>query len=249
ACVARRRSMAEPVRLRLVAGLSRHGESIECASCGRRFEDETFAVSIEDEGSAIPRDLLPHLFQSGLNTREIDRDESVASDFGSAAEAVHQLHGHLSLRSSPGRTVFRLFFPLETTDAPLEPDGSIMPSQNTILVVDDETAVASFIALVLGDAGYDVRVADSPGVALSMFADHRNEFALVITDQTMPGMTGFELAREIRMSSPGMRIVMCSGNPEDEQAGRTEGEIDAWIGKPLGRRELLMTVGMLLERS
>jgi len=94
-----------------------------------------------------------------------------------------------------------------------------------ILLVDDEPSVSRAIRMLLEHEGFKVHVANNGETALALYASDR--FDLVITDFSMPGMTGGEMAQVIKSRSPATPVVMCSGNPPKDCSA-----IDIVIRKP-----------------
>jgi CheY-like chemotaxis protein len=99
------------------------------------------------------------------------------------------------------------------------------PQARTILLVDDNTDTRLLTKMFLNNFGYEVDSADSAQEALSRF--NPGQHKLVLTDNSMPGMTGGEMAQVIKTRSPQTPIVMCSGNPPKDTSA-----IDIVIRKP-----------------
>ena len=85
------------------------------------------------------------------------------------------------------------------------------PQPQTILLVDDNTDTLQLTKMFLNNFGYEVDSAESAGEALARFNPAHH--SLVLTDNSMPGMTGGEMAQVIKSRSPATPVVMCSGNP------------------------------------
>lgn len=116
-----------------------------------------------------------------------------------------------------------------------------------ILFVDDEVPLTELGRIMLVRLGYDVVVRTSGREALEAFRALPYRFDLVITDQTMPQMTGEELAKQMRRLRPDMPIILCSGFSHlvDEAKARAAG-IDAFCMKPLVMRDLAQTIRRVL---
>lgn len=117
-----------------------------------------------------------------------------------------------------------------------------------ILAVDDDLEVLHFLAAVLKRAKYQVETANDPHSGLERFK--QGSFDLVITDRQMPGLTGDELARSIKLHRAGTPVLMVTGTGRQirESGGKLEG-VDMVIGKPVGPKQLLEAVESLLSRS
>lgn len=98
-------------------------------------------------------------------------------------------------------------------------------SVRTVLLVDDNVDTRLLTKMFLNNFGYEVDSADCPSEALSRFDPSIHD--LILTDNTMPGMTGAEMAHIIKLRSPSTPVVMCTGNPPGDSAF-----IDVMIKKP-----------------
>jgi CheY-like chemotaxis protein len=118
-----------------------------------------------------------------------------------------------------------------------------------ILFVDDEDAIAHLGQALLEPLGYEVVVTTSSLAALETFRAAAHRFDLVITDQTMPAMTGEALARAVRQIRPDIPIILCTGfsHTMDADKARALG-IDAFLFKPLRAWELSATIQQVLEQ-
>ncbi|MGE3525760.1 MAG: response regulator, partial [Gemmatimonadales bacterium] len=167
---------------------------------------------------------------------------------------VMQSHeGTVRLDSEPGRgTTVRCFFPA----LPTEPTGiaelaeDIPPGQGErVLYLDDEPSLARLGERRLASLGYHATVSIDPETALSLFRVQPDLFDLVITDYSMPGMTGLAFAELIRAIRPDVPIIMLTGFVEDadETALKTSG-IDLLLRKPVSLESLGKSVRETLDR-
>ena len=127
-------------------------------------------------------------------------------------------------------------------------DESIPTGDERILFVDDEEALVEMGEDVLAELGYDVTSRTSSKEALSLVKENPARFDLIITDQTMPGMTGVELAKEILAIRPDTPIIMCTGFSHVVDAGKAKvAGISAFAMKPLTKREIARTIRQVLD--
>ena len=117
------------------------------------------------------------------------------------------------------------------------------------MVVDDEPMLTRGMKALLTRYGYEVVPYTSSQEALAAFEAHPDRFDLVITDQTMPQITGEELARKLRQSRPDLPIILCTGFSHviNADSAREQG-IDAYYMKPLSVQELTVTIQKVLEQ-
>ena len=150
-------------------------------------------------------------------------------------------------------TTFQLFFPViegekkeieEKSELPL-PSGT-----ERILFIDDEEVLAEVGKEALEHLGYKVTIRTSSTEALELFKAKPGYFDLVITDMSMPNMTGEELSREVMKIRPDMPIILCTGFSHiiSKEKAREIG-IQAFIMKPLVRKDLAETVRRVLDQK
>jgi len=113
----------------------------------------------------------------------------------------------------------------------------------TILVVEDTEATAQITRILLENWGYIVLEAHSPTEALDLFASHASEVHLLLTDVLMPGMSGPQLAEELRRTQPNLAVVFMSGYPADQFAGPGE----SYLPKPFNPWTLSQMVRKTLD--
>lgn len=116
-----------------------------------------------------------------------------------------------------------------------------------ILIVDDEKAVAGFLSELLEKRGYKVQVETDSNQALSTYLRSPSSYRLIITDQTMPGMTGMELAQAVLNQDPNVPIILCTGYSDtlNQQQALNLG-IKKFMTKPMQLGEIMSSVENLL---
>jgi DNA-binding NtrC family response regulator len=122
-----------------------------------------------------------------------------------------------------------------------------MQENARILVVDDDHSLAGFISELLSNFGYQVTTMYDSRQALEHYLDTADGYDLVITDQTMPGMTGVEMSIEILKHKPKQAIMLCTGYSDQVDAHRArEMGIMSYMEKPMETRKLLAEVSRVL---
>jgi PAS domain S-box-containing protein len=161
--------------------------------------------------------------------------------------------GMIRLESELGkRTVFRVYFP--RVREPAKPDAasaqSLPRGTERILLVDDEPALAGICKRMLSFLGYQVEVRTSAVDAFELFGTDPYRFDAVLTDMTMPNLTGLSLSKKILALRPDLPIIMCTGFSDqiDEAAIRSAG-VRALILKPLVLTELATHVRRVLDQT
>ncbi|MBU4263881.1 MAG: response regulator [Proteobacteria bacterium] len=167
---------------------------------------------------------------------------------------VKSRHGHISVYSELGKgTTFHVYLPcvaMETYAAEAENKGSVPMGHERILMVDDEEQVISILRQILEGLGYTVTALTGSIATWQAFSSHPQDYDLVITDMTMPDMTGTELALKILRLRPDMPIVLCTGFNEQisEEKAKSLG-IRAYITKPVLRNDFAVVVRRTLDEA
>ena len=158
---------------------------------------------------------------------------------------MKQSGGSSRVESAPGEgTTFELFFPRDVSARPVDvrAAGAVdhTHGRETILLVEDEEGVRNVTRRILVAAGYSVLTAASGGEALQIWAGHKDEVSLLLTDVVMPGMNGRELADRLVAMSPKLKVAYMSGYTDDAIVHR--GVLDPgthFIGNPFSSAALL----------
>lgn len=209
-------------------------------------------LTVKDTGVGIDPKTLVRIFDPFFTTKEVDKGT------GMGLAVVHGIvEGHggaITVESQPGRgTTFNVYFPaFEGAEAPVPPVGKVALSPGTerILLVDDEEALADLGGKTLERLGYSVKTFTSSLRALKYFKAHWEEFDLVITDYTMPKMTGVSLAKEILDIRPGLPIIITTGfsQPLTGEKVRSLG-IKRVLRKPLRANRMAQVVREVLDEG
>ncbi len=167
---------------------------------------------IRDTGHGITNETKEKIFDPYFTTKEVDKGTGLGL---SVVLGIVKSHGgKISVESvvNSGST-FQVFLPI--VDPEVDSGKNLeekLPSGNeSILLVDDEETVATVEKQVLESLGYTVTVKTSSIEAYEAFKKHPQKFDLVITDQTMPNMTGVDLAKELLLLKPNIPIILCTG--------------------------------------
>jgi len=213
-------------------------------------------LSVADSGTGIAPDVLPRIFEPFFTTKEVGRGSGLglAMVYG----IVKQHQGWIEVASEPGAgSVFRIFLPDARISAPVS-TGPLVESKppggtEAILLVEDDETVRSFMCRLLGRHGYLVHQAASGREALERWHDGAGEAKLLLTDVIMPGgITGFELASQLRAQRPALRVIVMSGYNGDGAAGHAGFDKAAgirFLQKPCAARELLLAIRQALDQK
>jgi len=220
-----------------------------CTACGQSVHAHCVMLRVEDSGPGIARALRTQVFQPFFTTKEVGKGTGLG--LAVVHGVVHRNGGHVLLGDGTDGARFDVLLPLAPTG--LIPLAAVHPdarpdsgSGRHVVVVDDEPLLAEYWREVLSEAGYRVSIFADGESALTAFLAEPSAFDLVVSDQTMPGMTGDVLAREIRDRRPAVPVVLCSGYSERLQ--RADGMppgVAAMLDKPVSRERMLKVINAL----
>jgi len=209
-------------------------------------------LSVRDTGHGIPRESLERIFEPYFTTKE--KGEGTGLGLAVVHGIVKDHGGEIRVYSEEGRgTDFNIYLPLmeHQTNKPRERMETILPGKGeTILFVDDEQMVVDLNKSVLENLGYRVVTETDPVKAIEIFKEGCDTFDLVITDKTMPHLTGFDVARAVRNIRADMPVVLCSGFQEKGDMERLEKlGINRLMIKPTKMSILANTIRDILDKD
>jgi len=197
-------------------------------------------LTVTDTGCGMDSETLEHIFDPYFTTKEVG--EGTGLGLSVVHGIVNTHNGVITVESEPEKgTTFHVYFPIiEKEEKIQEEDEGPLPTGNErILFVDDEQMILDIGKGILGELGYDVITKKSSAEALELFRAEPDRFDLVITDMTMPKMTGDQLARELMKIQPDIPIILCTGfSPKISGKQAKEIGIKAFAMKPLVRRDM-----------
>jgi PAS domain S-box-containing protein len=190
-----------------------------CASCRKPVQGCMVELSVRDTGPGIAPEVMDRMFEPFFSTKETGKGSGMG--LSTVHGIVHEHGGHIVVDSQPGAGAqFRILFPALAGDQAGNRKRSRSASGSRrraprlagrVLVVDDEEMVGEFMGELLASWGLQVTVKNSPLDAQKVLAEDPARFDLVVTDQSMPKLTGLELARRLLELRPGLPVVLYTG--------------------------------------
>ncbi len=213
---------------------------------------EWVALTVEDTGQGMENETLQRIFTPFFTTKQ--PGEGTGMGLSVVHGIVRELGGDISVQSHPGEgAVFTVLLPM----ADQQTNGGLVSSEEPlpggtehIVVVDDEKEIRETCRMMLGHLGYAVTTSGAPDKVLALIEQAQPPVDLVITDQTMPKLTGLDLTEEIRRLHPHIPVILCTGYSDrlNYDIAREAGACDLLM-KPVDLRGLSMAVRSALDMS
>lgn len=226
-----------------------------CNSCHLDFSGIYVVIQVEDDGCGIDTITKKRLFEPFYSTKEVGKGTGMG--LAIVHGIVHNHDGHILVESEVNKgTSIKILLPQEiksnvqpTFDKSMQSaDISNSVAGKHILIVDDEIYITNFLSTLLKKYHYKVTVKNDSKSALSYFKKHHDEIDAVLTDQTMPKLSGIDMAVKMLEISKDLPIVLCTGFSEsvDEEMALSK-NIRAFLAKPVKLNELLKIVNSLFD--
>ena len=208
-------------------------------------------LTVSDTGCGMDNATLNKIFDPYFTTKEADKGTGLGL---SVVHGIVESHGGaIAVSSSPGQgTRFDVLFPEASTDKQSSENEfkSVPTGTERILLVDDEDAVVETGRSILEKLGYRVEAYTNPQKALDEFRSRGGDFDLVITDMSMPHLTGEELSRQLMEIRHDIPILLCTGYSEQFDAANADAMgIQKFLIKPLEMSQLANIIRDVLDQK
>jgi CheY-like chemotaxis protein len=207
-------------------------------------------LSVSDTGSGIAPELQERIFEPYFTTKE--KEQGTGMGLAMVHGIIKRQGGRVAVQSTVGEgTTITLFFPVfeepTTLDKILNLD-ELVGGDEHILLIDDEQPVVSATAEMLRSLGYQVTGLTSSREALLRFLEAKDRFDIIVTDLTMPYLTGIELCHKIKEIRPEIPVLLFTGFLEDfSRASAIQSGVDGFCMKPISMKEMARTIRNLLK--
>jgi CheY-like chemotaxis protein len=227
------------------------GDKIPAAKQVGLLHGNYVQLQVADTGTGIPPDIIDSIFEPYYTTK--GPGEGTGMGLAMVQGIVESYGGQIGVESSLRQgTTFTIYLPIaksHKTSPDYQPEALPTGSER-VLFVDDEAPIAQLGSIMLGRLGYDVTTRVSSTEALGLFKARPLDFDVVITDMTMPGMTGDVLAIEIMKIRAHIPVILCTGYSKriSEENAHDIG-IKAFVYKPFVKADLAKTVRKVLDQN
>lgn len=238
--------------------LSISTEPIMGARLRKRFpnvrEEQYVCISIADSGIGMDESIRSRIFEPFFTTKEPGKGTGLglAVVYG----IVKNHHGFIDVESERGRgTKFLLYLPfppsgIETLPVEAKGMGEVAGGNETILVVEDEVDLREFVKMLLEGKGYRVLTANDGEDAVTVYARHRDEIALVLSDIGLPKLGGWEAYQEMKGLNPKVKAILASGYLEPSlRSEMVQAGVKEVIQKPYVPNEILGKIREVIDSA
>ncbi len=208
-------------------------------------------LKIQDTGTGISKEIINNIFDPYFTTKGVNKGTGLGLSV--VHGIVKNLNGEIFVESIEREgTTFEIYLPAmegQKAKPDVKTDRKPMGDER-ILLVEDEPHVAKIESRMLERLGYQVVCKNDPKEALVLFTQDPDRFDLVMSDQTMPGITGDKLAKEILAVKPDLPVIICTGYSELMDGAQIKKlGIKAILMKPIILSELAQTIRSILDQS
>lgn len=243
-CINAKDAMDGAGKITVSLGLNREMND-ECSSCYRQVQGEWVEITIMDTGSGIEPDVINRVFDPFFTTKTVGKGTGMG--LAVVGKIVESYKGHIIVKSELGKgTGIHLLFPAVYESSKKELQNKAAPiteefnsDGKSLLIVDDEADLAGFMAEMLTMHGYKCISETSSIEALKLYENAPDAFDLIITDQTMPGLTGCDMIVKIREIKPDQAVIMVTGYSETMDSSLVRKLDIDFLQKPVDTNKLL----------
>ncbi|PMB48736.1 hybrid sensor histidine kinase/response regulator [Fischerella thermalis CCMEE 5201] len=205
------------------------------------------AITVADTGVGIAPEILDRIFEPFYTTKEFGKGTGLG--LSTVLGIVKSHGGFVNVYSEVGKgSQFKVFLPAQQTPESLEEPEKELPIGNgeLILVVDDEDSIRDITKTSLETHNYKAITASDGIEAIALYAEHRDEISVVLTDMLMPSMDGLTTIRTLKKINPNVKIIAVSGLASTEKVNAAADiGVKAFLSKPYTAKQLLQTIGVV----
>ena len=226
-----------------------------CTSCKDILHGNFVKLTIQDTGSGIQPNIIDLIFEPFMSTKEVGKGTGMGLSV--VHGILHKHHSHIVVESEVGQgSSFHILIPPLNDRAITSKSNNKQKEtatvddgkQKHILVVDDEESIAEFLKNLLTSYNYQVTYTTSSHDAVNIYSAAPSEFDLIITDQTMPELSGTEMIKQMFEINPDVPVILCSGYSEDvDRDSAIELGCATYLQKPIRSATLIQTLHEIFD--
>jgi PAS domain S-box-containing protein len=202
-------------------------------------------ITVSDTGIGIRPEILDRIFEPFFTTKELGKGTGLG--LSTVIGIVKSHGGFINVYSELGRgSQFKIYLPAQDAKEIIEePEVGLPPGNGElILVVDDEDSIRDITKTSLESYNYKAITASDGIEAIALYAEHRDEISVVLTDMVMPSMDGITTIRTLRKINPAVKIIAVSGLAFSDKVNTIyDMGVKAFLSKPYTAKQLLETIG------
>ncbi|NTW53578.1 MAG: PAS domain-containing protein [Chlorobaculum sp.] len=215
-------------------------------------EGDYIELSVSDSGTGMDETTIERIFEPFFTTKSIEKGA------GLGLSVVHGIvaaaNGQLNVESNQGKgSTFHVYLPIVENKpvAKAEEKPQAAKYAANVLFIDDEPAAIHMVTIMMTKLGYNIRAENSPLEALKLFRKQPDQFDLIITDLTMPDMTGLQLTTELHKISPSIPVILMTGYGKiiDHDTPLRHYGINRLLKKPVKLAQLASAVNEVLSST
>lgn len=216
------------------------------------LSDSYALLCVEDQGVGIDEKIINKIFDPFFTTKVKGRGTGMGLSV--VHGIINSMDGFIKIQSEQGvGTECRVYFPIredpDNTESGKSDEEELKQGNESILLVDDEEDILKVEEIMLSRLGYRITVSSNGQEALEIFNSNPDSFDLIITDQTMPVMSGDILISELRKVRPEIPVILCSGNLQAaDNSMQKEENPTAYIHKPILIKDMQNAINMVLKK-
>jgi two-component system cell cycle sensor histidine kinase/response regulator CckA len=208
-------------------------------------------ISVSDTGTGIPPEYIDRIFEPFFTTKEVGKGTGLG--LSTVLGIVKSHGGFINVYSEVGQgSQFKVYLPAqEVTPTPEEQEPELpFGDGELILIVDDEDSVREITKTSLENYNYKAFTASDGIEAIALYAEHRDEISVVLTDIVMPSMDGITTIRTLQKINPQVKIIAVSGLANGDKINTvTEVGVKAFLSKPYTAKQLLETLNTVIREN
>ncbi|MHB8108703.1 MAG: MASE3 domain-containing protein [Syntrophorhabdaceae bacterium] len=209
-------------------------------------------LTVSDSGTGMEQDLIRKIFDPYFTTKKIGEGTGMGLSVVHGIVKAH--NGFITVHSEPGKgSSFDVLLPKPKDPAPIVQTSEVEPvmgGEGRILFVDDESDVMLMATAMLTKLGYNVASFADSQAALDAFTRDPFNYDLIITDQSMPRLTGVMLTKRVKAIRPDVPVLLCTGYSETVSAEEAKAQgIEGYIMKPFMKNDMATAIRNVLDRG